>query len=169
MTMNEKMVSTQTTLHVGLMKRAIEQCRQGIAAEQSPFGAVIATHTGEVVCTVHNTVRSSGDVTAHAEITAIREACRLLDTISLMRHFIVTTCEPCPMCAAAIHWARLDAVVYGSAIENAQQAMFNELTVPTQSLFDQGGSNVRVYPYVLRDECNRLFEEWRNGPNPNPY
>jgi len=47
--------------------------------------------------------------------------------------------------------------------------MFNELTIPTKSIFDQGGSHVKVYPFVLRDECIQLFDEWRTGPNPNPY
>lgn len=168
--MNETIKTTQSTImHVELMKRAIETCRKGIAADQSPFAAVIATQEGEVVCAVHNTVRANGDVTAHAEITAIREACRILNTINLIHHFMVTTCEPCPMCASAIHWAKMDAVVYGSAIEDAQKAMFNELTVPTQSLYDQGGSHVKVYPFVCRDECNLLFDEWRKGPNPKPY
>jgi len=168
--MNETMKTSEPiAMHIKLMKHAIEICHKGIAAGQSPFAAVIANQEGEVVCAVHNTVRAKGDVTAHAEISAIREACRILNTINLIHHFMVTTCEPCPMCASAIHWAKMDAVVYGSAIEDAQKAMFNELTVPTKSLYEQGGSHVRVYPFVCRDECNQLFDEWRNGPNPNPY
>lgn len=168
--MTDTLNTTQTaSLHTTLMKKTIEKCCEGIATGQSPFGASIATRDGEIICTVHNTVRASGDVTAHAEIVAIREACKILDTINLIHHFLVSTCEPCPMCAAAIHCAKLDAVVYGAAIEDAQKVMFNELTIPTKSIYDQGGSHVRVYPYVMRNECNQLFDEWRKGPNPNPY
>ncbi len=155
--------------HTGLMQRAIEVCRSGIAAGQSPFGAVIARSDGEIICEVHNAVRADTDPTAHAEINAIREASRRLGTMNLIGHFIVTTCEPCPMCAAAIHWARLDAVVFGATIQDAREARFSELTVSTEQLYDLGQSHVKVFPFVMRNQCRRLFDEWLSGPNPDPY
>ncbi len=159
----------ETADYATLMKRAVEVARQGIAAGQSPFGAVIATIEGEVVIAAHNVVRSACDVTAHAEVTAIRKACAKLQRTDLSGHVIATTCEPCPMCATAIHWARLDAVIFGASIADAQKVHFNELTISTESLFSEGGSPVKVVPHVLRDECLELFELWKNGPNPNPY
>ena len=155
--------------HVELMKQAIEVCMNGIASGESPFAAVIATDDGRVEFAAHNTVRSSCDSTAHAEINAIRGACARLGETDLGGHIIVSTCEPCPMCAAAIHWARLDAVVYGASITDARSARFNELPIPIEVLFRQGESPVRVYPHVLRDECRRLFDLWARGPNPKPY
>lgn len=155
--------------HAELMKQAIEVCREGIAAGESPFAAVIATNDGRIICAAHNTVRSRCDPTAHAEINAIRGACTKLGNTDLAGHVIVSTCEPCPMCAAAIHWARLDAIVYGASIVDAQDARFNELPVSTEALYRQGGSPVHVHPGVLRDECRQLFELWKQGPNPNPY
>ncbi|MGB2984318.1 MAG: nucleoside deaminase [Phycisphaerae bacterium] len=155
--------------HVELMRQALEAAKEGIEAGQSPFGAVIATKDGEVVFTACNRVRANCDPTAHAEIMAIRGACTKLRTINLAGHVIATTCEPCPMCAAAIHWARLDAVVYGAGIADAKRADFNELSIPTETLYEQGASRVRVYPHVLREECTELFELWKRGPNPNPY
>jgi len=155
--------------HTELMQRAIEVCRSGIAAGQSPFGAVIARTDGEIICATHNTVRADADPTAHAEINAIREASRRLSNINLIGHFIVTTCEPCPMCAAAIHWARLDAVVFGATILDAQEARFNELTLPTEQLYHFGGSHVKIFPFVMREACRQLFDEWLSGPNPSPY
>ncbi len=155
--------------HSQLMEQAIATCRAGIAAGQSPFGAVIATCDGEVVCAVHNTVRQDTDPTAHAEINAIRAASRKLGTMNLIGHYLVSTCEPCPMCASAIHWARLDAVVFGATIADASKAMFNELTVPVQQLYDSGGSHVKLYPRVLPERCQALFDEWRDGPNAKPY
>ena len=152
-----------------LMQHAIEVCRRGITAGQSPFAAVIASSDGEIICQSHNTVRADNDPTAHAEINAIREASGSLGTINLIGHFIVSTCEPCPMCAAAIHWARLDAVVFGATIQDARKALFNELAVPAEQLYDLGQSHVKIFPFVMRDQCRQLFDEWRIGPDPNPY
>ena len=151
------------------MQHAIELARQGIRAGQSPFGAVIATHDGEVIRAAHNMVRAKCDSTAHAEIEAIRAACAQLGTINLSGFVIAATCEPCPMCAAAIHWARLDTVVYGADMTDAENAGFNELSIPIESLFHDGHSRVRVCPHVLHDPCVALFEEWKRGPNPSSY
>ena len=155
--------------NVELMRRAIAVCKQGIAIGDSPFGAVIATGEGRVICIAHNTVHSSCDATAHAEINVIRGACAELRRTNLSGHIIASTCEPCPMCAAAIHWAGLDAVVYGASIADAREARFNELPVSIDGLYRQGKSPVAVYPHVLRDECRQLFELWMQGPNPKPY
>jgi len=155
--------------HAELVRQAIRAARRGIAAGESPFGAVIATWAGEIIHEAHNTVRSSCDPTAHAEISAIRGACRQLGTIDLHGHIIATTCEPCPMCAAAIHWAKLDAVVCGAEIADANQAGIRELSVSCETLFAQGGTSVLVFTGVLREPCRALFDEWRRGPNPLTY
>jgi len=152
-----------------LMRLAVDVAKLGIEHGQSPFGAVIADTDGRIVATEHNQVRQTHDSTAHAEITAIRAACRKLGTPNLSGHGIATTCEPCPMCAAAIHWARLDKVIYGASIADAKQAHFNELSVSIETLFRHGQSLVQIIPFVLRDECRALFELWRAGPNPVPY
>ncbi len=152
-----------------LMSRALAICRQGIEAGQSPFGAVIAAASGEVIATAHNTVRLTCDPTAHAEINAVRAACHKLGTIDLSGHLMAATCEPCPMCACAIHWARLDAVIFGAGIEDAARVGFRELSVGCRALFDQGGSGVRVVEGAQRAACLELFGTWRAGPNPSPY
>jgi guanine deaminase len=155
--------------HATLMRQAIEVCKKGIAGGDSPFGALVATAGGEVLLAAHNTVRSSCDATAHAEINAIRGACAKLKSTKLAGHILVSTCEPCPMCAAAIHWAKLDAVVYGASIADAQAAGFSELSVSSEALYEQGESHVAVHPHILREECLALFELWKRGPNPRPY
>lgn len=152
-----------------LMNKAMTVCRRGIAAGQSPFGAVVATRGGDIVCAAHNTVRADGDPTAHAEMNAIRIAARELHSIDLSGLVMVTTCEPCPMCAAAIHWARLDAVYFGAAIADARAAGFNELTLECADLYRNGGSGVAVFGPILRDECAALFDLWNHGPEPTPY
>ncbi len=152
-----------------LMHEAIAVCRKGISAGQSPFGCVIATAKGGVVSVQHNTVRAQTDPTAHAEVNAIRKACDALGRIDLSGHVLFTTCEPCPMCAAAIHWARLDRVIYGATIEDAANAGFNELHLFASELYRTGQSKVIIEGPVQREACAKLFEEWQNGPNASPY
>ena len=151
------------------MDQAIAVARAGIAAGQSPFGAVVATPTGQVIVAAHNTVRLDGTPTAHAEVNAIQQACQQLGTIALTGHLIATTCEPCPMCAAAIHWADLDTVIYGASIADADTAGFRELHLPAAELYAQAGSGVQVVGDIRRAECAALFAEWQAGPRPQPY
>ena len=152
-----------------LMREAIAVCRQGIANGQSPFGSVVATRSGQIVAAAHNHVRLKGDPTAHAEVEAIRQACSALERINLEGYVLFTTCEPCPMCASAIHWARLDAVYFGASIADAAGAGFNELSCACRDLYATGGSPVEVHGPVLQAECAALFEEWRCGPNAIAY
>lgn len=152
-----------------LVVAAVDVARRGIDAGQSPFGAVVATLNGEIIAAAHNTVRLNRDASAHAEINAIRAACSKLATADLHGHVVATTCEPCPMCAAAIHWARLEAVIYGADIADARRAGFNELTLAARELYRLGGSRVRIIDQVERGACRALFDLWRQGPNPTPY
>ena len=89
------------------MRLAIEKCREGIALGQSPFGAVIV-RGDELVVAAHNVIWQSTDITAHAEVNAIRLACRKLNQVELRGCRIYSTTEPCPMCFSACHWAKLD-------------------------------------------------------------
>ncbi len=142
------------------MRLAIETTRAGIAAGQSPFGAVIV-HNGEVIARAHNTVWRSLDPTAHAEINAIREAATLLRDIDLRGCTMYTTTEPCPMCLAASHWAKLDRVLYGATIADAADAGFHELRVPAKMMVEVGQSPLRVELGPLQDECRALFDLWK--------
>jgi tRNA(Arg) A34 adenosine deaminase TadA len=146
-----------------LMRLAIDKCRQGIAAGQSPFGCAIA-RGGEVISCSHNTVVMTTDITAHAEVNAIREACREIDSIFLDGAIVATTCEPCPMCMSALHWARVDTVYYGATIADADIAGFNELQLPAAELLRIGGSKLKLVPQVLPEECRKLFKEWKDNP-----
>ncbi len=151
-----------------LMRLAIEKCREGIAAGQSPFGCAIA-QGDEVISCSHNTVVLTTDITAHAEVNAIREACRHVGNIFLDGAIVATTCEPCPMCMAALHWARVDTVYYGATIADADDAGFNELQLPAAELLRIGGSKLKLIPQLLPEECIALFREWKDNPNRVPY
>lgn len=151
-----------------LMRTAIAKCRLGIAEGQSPFGCAIWID-GVIVAAAHNRVVLDTDITAHAEIVAIREACRARGQILLEGAVVATTCEPCAMCMAALHWARVDTVYFGAAIQDARAAGFNELAVPAEELLRHGGSSVRLAPETLREECRQLFDTWLANANRVAY
>ena len=150
------------------MRLAIAMAREGIDAGQSPFGACIA-RGGEVVSCVHNVVWQSTDITAHAEIHAIREACRKLSTIDLSGCVIYSTCEPCPMCFSACHWARISKIVYGANIQDALRSGFHELQIANARMKELSGSPVEVVTDFLRDEAVALFHFFDRQPKKRTY
>jgi len=150
------------------MRVAIEKAKEGIALGQTPFGASIA-RVGELLSSAHNVVWQTTDITAHAEIHAIREACRKLSTIDLSGCVIYSTCEPCPMCFSACHWARISKIVYGANIQDALHSGFHELQIPNSRLKELGASRVEIVSDFLRDEAVALFHLFDQQPNKRIY
>jgi tRNA(Arg) A34 adenosine deaminase TadA len=144
------------------MIAAIDKAKEGIAAGQSPFGAIIV-RAGEIVARAHNTVWRDTDPTAHAEVNCIRSAATALETIDLSGCKMYSTCEPCPMCLAAIHWSKIERVVYGATIADAARAGFCELHVDARLLAELGKSPLHVQSGLLREECAELFEIWKKA------
>ena len=108
------------------MRRAIELATQNVlAGTGGPFAALIVRN-GEVIAEAANSVTTTNDPTAHGEINAIRKACAKLGTFSLAGCEIYSSCEPCPMCLAAIYWARLGALYFGSNQQDAARAGFDD-------------------------------------------
>jgi tRNA(Arg) A34 adenosine deaminase TadA len=151
-----------------LMTLAIEAARRGIRAGQSPFGCAIASDN-DVVAVAHNQVLATTDITCHAEVNALRQACLATGAIHLTGFTVATTCEPCPMCMAALHWARVGVVYFGASIADAAAAGFNELQLPAADLLRLGGSAVEIVPGVLAPECRELFSEWGRSPGARSY
>jgi guanine deaminase len=150
------------------MHIAIAKAQEGIATGQSPFGAAIFRDS-QLLAAAHNTVWQTCDPTAHAEVNAIRLAARQLGVIALRGCTMYTTCEPCPMCLAAIHWAKLDRVVFGATIADAATAGFSELRLPASELAQRGGSPVTVAGPVCQAECADLFRQWHATGRGRPY
>jgi tRNA(Arg) A34 adenosine deaminase TadA len=150
------------------MRQAIDKTREAIAAGQSPFGAVIV-RSDQLICASHNTVWRDCDPTAHAEVNAIRAAAKILATFDLHGCEMFTTCEPCPMCLSALHWAKIDRVVFGAAIEDATAAGFSAFPVPARALAEMGRSPLRVEGPLLADECRELFQQWLKTPGHRTY
>ncbi|MFO7674930.1 MAG: nucleoside deaminase [bacterium] len=150
------------------MAAALAAARAGIASGQTPFGCAIA-FGGQVVATGCNTVWRDGDPTRHAEVNAIGAACRELGQVVLAGATLYATCEPCPMCFSAAHWARVGRIVYGATIADARAAGFNELTIPAERLRAMGGTAVELVGGVRAEECRALFREWREQGQARPY
>jgi guanine deaminase len=150
------------------MAQAIKAARAGVKKGQSPFGCVIVRR-GRVVARAHNTVWDTCDSTAHAEVNAIRKACLKLGTIDLSGCTLYTTCEPCPMCYSAAHWARVSRVVYGAEIADAQAAGFNELVIPAKRMRKFSGDGMELQPGFMREECRELFVEWKRHGRGRAY
>jgi guanine deaminase len=151
-----------------LMRLAVDAARRGIQQGQSPFGCAISLED-TLIAVEHNRVFASTDITAHAEITALREACLKTGCIHLQGAVVASTCEPCPMCMAALHWARVARVYYGATIDDATDVGFNELRVPAAELIRVGGSSLELVGGILPAECRALFSEWRSSPAYRPY
>jgi guanine deaminase len=155
-------------MHNPFMARAIElSIENARMGRGGPFGAVVVKD-GKIIAEAANNVTGTNDPTAHAEILAIRAACRTLGAFELTGCEIYTSCEPCPMCLGAIYWARPDRVYYGNTAADAAKVGFDdsfiygEIPLP----LDQ-----RKIPMVqlMRDEAIEGFRAWEKQANKVPY
>ena len=138
------------------MARAIELSLENIhAGRGGPFAAVVVKD-GKIIAEGTNCVTSTNDPTAHAEVVAIRAACKCLGNFELKGCEIYTTCEPCPMCMSAALWAGLDRVVYGATIEDANRHC-NQIRIPATEVAARSDMSCAVDGPILRDECYALF------------
>ncbi len=146
------------------MLLAIEEALRGInSGAGGPFGAVIVKED-RVLAVSHNTVLKDGLPTRHAEVNAIEKAARALKSHDLSGCEIYSTTQPCPMCFSAIHWARLDRLVWGTTIDDVSELGFNEMTVTPIQLKNSSGSEVEIEGPFLQAECRELLEKWSRLP-----
>ena len=151
------------------MRAAIEAARETVSrGAGGPFGACIV-RDGEILAASGNHVLANHDPTAHAEVSAIRLACAGLQTHLLEGAEIYSTTEPCPMCFAALNWARVKTVYYGTNIGDVAALGFNELTISNFQMKQWGGSSIEIVPDFLRDECLDLLEFWRGLQGSRTY
>ena len=142
------------------MRLALGIAERGVRRGNSPFGSCIVKGD-RVIALSHNTVLTEKDATNHAEMNAVRLACRKLRSHQLDGCVIYSTTEPCPMCFSAIHWARIGTIVYGTGIADAKRLGFSELTVSDRRLKKEGRSRVRISSGFMRQECLELLREWK--------
>lgn len=142
------------------LEKAIALARKGmLAGNGGPFGCVIVKGD-EIVGEGSNSVTSSNDPTAHAEVVAIRAACEKLGTYQLTGCEVFTSCEPCPMCLGAIYWARPDRVVYANTRQEAAAIEFDDDFIyhEINTEMDQ-----RKIPFIHtpHPDAQKVFEEWK--------
>src|SRR5579863_2321538 len=137
------------------IERAVENVRTG---RGGPFGAIVVKD-GRIIAAGHNSVTSTNDPTAHAEVIAIREACRALGTFQLTGCEIYSSCEPCPMCLGAIYWARPDRVYYAATAGDAAAAGFDDSFIYEELKRPHKELKIPFEP-MMREAGLEPFREW---------
>lgn len=140
------------------MRMAIEIADRNVDNGGGPFGAVIVRQ-GEVIATGANRVVPSCDPTAHAEVSAIREACKKLGDFKLNGCTVYSSCEPCPMCLSALYWAGVERICYGNTKADAKAINFDDSFIYDQLELDYDRRSIRC-EHFLRDEALGSFRKW---------
>ncbi len=142
--------------HQYFMREALIEAKKG----DLPYGAIIVKDN-KIVIRGHNTAQTDNDVSAHAEINVLRAFTKQygysLDT--LKGYTLYTTCEPCPMCAAACVWAGVSQVVFGASIQQLLDLGSKQIDISCQTIADRGFQDLEVISGILADECLALFEQ----------
>jgi guanine deaminase len=150
------------------MSRAIQLSVDNVrSGKGGPFGAVVVRH-GDIVAEGANRVTSTNDPTAHAEVVAIREACRELAIFDLRDCDLYTSCEPCPMCLGAIYWARLSRVFFGGLAADASAAGFDDSAIYHQLALPHSQRAIPM-TQIMHQEALVAFRAWADQANKTPY
>ena len=141
------------------MQRAIELSKINVECNAGgPFGAVIVKD-GKIVGEGWNQVTSTNDPTAHAEVQAIRDACKNLNTFDLSGAEVYTSCEPCPMCLSAIYWARCTKIHYGNTKTDAAAIKFDDDFIYQEIAKPYAQRSIPLVP-MMREEALKIFKIW---------
>ena len=149
------------------LRQVIEMAEENVRRGGGPFAALVVKD-GAVIATGANQVTLSNDPTAHAEIVALREACRTLNSYQLTGCDIYTSCEPCPMCLGAIYWARPARVYFAAGHEDAAGAGFDDSFIYRQIQIPPEERSIPMI-HVEDDRAGRPFQEWINKGDRTEY
>jgi guanine deaminase len=159
---------TENSLTEQYLKAAIELSKLGSSSGHGgPFGALVVKN-GEIIGRGYNQVISSNDPSAHAEIVAIRDACKKLGNFQLTGCEMYCSCEPCPMCLGAIYWARPEKVYYASTRMDAASAGFDDAFIYDEILVDPVKRSIPMY-YFPMNAAQETFEIWKLNPDKTLY
>ena len=149
------------------MGEAIRLANESVRQGGGPFGAVIVKD-GKIIAGSSNSVTIDNDPTAHAEVNAIREACRKLGTFDLTGCRIYTSCEPCPMCLGAIYWSHIERIYYGNTRKDARDIDFADDFIYEELEKSLDERTVPIIP-MMRDEALETFRLWREKTDKIEY
>ena len=163
---NERPTTTKGQLQ--FMREAIRLSIENVqTGKGGPFAAIIVKD-GNIIASGTNLVSSTNDPTAHAEIAAIREACKILNSFQLDGCEIYSSCEPCPMCLGAIYWARPERVFYGNTKQDAAEINFDDSFI-YEELAKQVDDRDIPMTQILHEEALAAFKAWKESPNKIDY
>ena len=150
------------------LQRSIDIAKENcLSLNGGPFGAVIVKN-GEIIAECGNSVTTTNDPTAHAEVNAIRMACKKLNTFDLSDCEIYASCEPCPMCLAAIYWARIPTLYYAADKHDAKDAGFDDSFIYEE--FDKKEENRSInIKHIRLNTTSTPFDEWKKMSNKIEY
>ena len=140
------------------MQRAIELSIESINSDGGPFGSVVAKDN-EIIAEGMNRVTVNNDPTAHGEITAIRQACKKLNTFDLSGYELYSNCEPCPMCLSAIYWSHIDKVYYANTRDDAHKIDFLDPIIYKELQKTNEEKKIQMVQ-MMRKEGLKAFEIW---------
>ncbi len=150
------------------MRRAIQLSIENVRSGRGgPFAAVVAKD-GQIIAEGTNCVTSTNDPTAHAEIVAIRQACKALGQFQLTGCEIYATCEPCPMCLGAIYWARPERVYFANTAQDAAKIGFDDSLISREALLPLAERRIPMIP-LMREEALEAFRAWEARPDKIRY
>ena len=146
---------------------AIEEAKRSASLGKYAIGAVVISATGEIIALAHTTTKADHDATAHAEVNAIRTACKKMHDCYLPGCWLYTTLEPCPMCAAATIWARMDGIVFGASKDDAMRFgkkvndpkfTWRQIDMSSREVIAKGNPRIKLVEKFMQDECATLFD-----------
>ena len=149
------------------MLRAIELSISSANGTGGPFGCVIVKDD-KIIAEGSNKVTFSNDPTAHAEIVAIREACKKLNTFNLSSCDLYASCEPCPMCLSAIYWSHVDKIFYANTREDAKKINFDDSLIYSEISKKNEDRKIPI-KQMLRDDALKAFEIWNKKTDKIEY
>ncbi|NMB56190.1 MAG: nucleoside deaminase [Leptolinea sp.] len=138
------------------MHDAIAEAHVSHRESNKGYGAVL-WHAGKILSRTHDTAGTQKDPSLHAEVNAIRQACRELDDSNLCGAVLISSCEPCPMCASLAVWANVSAIVYGASIEETAAQGKSRILVPSREIVEKSPVQIEIIPGVLREEALALY------------
>jgi len=150
------------------LQRAIELAKEhSFTGDKGPFGAVVVLDN-KIIGEGWNQVVASKDPSAHAEVVAIRNACKNINSHELQNAEIYTSCEPCPMCLAAIYWARIEKVFYACDRHDAAEIGFDDNVIYDEFILPEENKKIKLVQ-AMRNEGLKIFENWKSNPKKIMY
>lgn len=155
-------------MHEVFLRRAIELAKEhSFTGDKGPFGAVVVLDN-KIIGEGWNQVVESKDPSAHAEVVAIRNACKNINSYDLQNAVMYTSCEPCPMCLAAVYWSRIEKIYYACSRYDAADAGFDDKVIYDEFVVSEEEKKLKLF-HLLHEEGREVFAKWKSNPQKIMY